>query len=416
MKDLSFNPKYFLLLWLINPFLSGVFLIRRMSAVDQIYPFLFLSFFLGISFVIAPESGADSVRYAQELKNLHANSISFFDYVGGIYTEESTKLDWYQPAITWLVSRFTRNFQWLFGIYAVVFGYFWFKSLLMVRNWMPSDLSPLLWLTLIFLALINPIWSINGVRMWTAVQVFFYGILLIYFSKDKKGYAFLFFSIFIHFSLSIAVIVYFIFRLFPFKNISILFVLYIITFFVGELNLAQIREFFEQLPGFMQSKKGYLNEEYVQNMKNAKMQYAFHIQFYRSVLKYLMLFFCTFLYLKYKKGEKELSLFFIQFFSLALFFSIFSRILSNIPSGGRFGVLSNLLMTTSFLFYLVKSEGSNLSLYYSRVLMVFLLFLVVVQVRTGMDYIGLLFFVGNPVLNFMVEDTVPLIDFVKSIF
>lgn len=416
MKELSFNPKHFLLLWLINPFLSGVFLMRRMSSVYQIYPFLLLSFFLGISFVIAPESSADSVRYAQELKNLHANSISFLDYVGGIFTEESTKLDWYQPAITWLVSKFTGNYQWLFGIYAVVFGYFWFKTLLMVRQWMPTDLSPLLWLTLIFFALINPIWNINGVRMWTAVQVFFYGILLISFSNDQKGYAFLFFSIFIHFSLSIVVVIYFIFKFLPIKNITFLFSFYVLSFFIGELDISQIREYFEILPGFLQSRKGYLNEEYAQYIKDAATQKAFHIQLYGVVLKYMIVFFCTFLYFKYKNGKKELSLVFIQFFSLALFFSIFSKLASNIPSGGRFGVLSNLLMTTSFLFYLVKSEGSNLSLFYSRILMVFLAFVVIVQVRTGMDYIGLLFFVGNPVLNFVVGDTVPFIDFVKAIF
>ena len=97
-------------------------------------------------------------------------------------------------------------------------------------------------------------------------------------------------------------------------NITILFSFYVLSFFIGELDLSEIGEYFEILPGFLQSRKGYLNEEYAQSMKDAGMQYAFHIQFYRSVLKYLIVFFCTWLFLKYKKEKNDLKWHVLTFF------------------------------------------------------------------------------------------------------
>ena len=65
-------------------------------------PYLLISFFFGFSFVIAPNSGADSTRYAQELKQLYDSKVSFDAYFSHTYSEESSKLDIYQPLLTWL--------------------------------------------------------------------------------------------------------------------------------------------------------------------------------------------------------------------------------------------------------------------------------------------------------------------------
>ena len=70
-------------------------------------PYLLISFFFGFSFVIDPNSGVDSTRYAQELKQLYDSKVSFDAYFSQIYSEESSKLDIYQPLLTWLVSQFT---------------------------------------------------------------------------------------------------------------------------------------------------------------------------------------------------------------------------------------------------------------------------------------------------------------------
>jgi hypothetical protein len=415
MHNYAFNKKSFLLLWLINPFVSAVLLLKRMGSVPQILPYLLLSFFFGISFVIAPGSAADSGRYSSQLQYLHNNPVGFTDYIGDFYSEDSLNLDLYQPLLTWGVSQFTGNYQWLFGIFALIFGYFWFKSLLMIRQLMPQSAGLFLLLCFLLLALINPIWNINGVRMWTAVQVFFYGLLLLNVKNHKTGYILLFSSIFIHFSLSIALVIYFVFTFFPVKNFAVMYAIYLITFFVGELDLGLIREYFEQLPGFLQSRQGYLNEEYAAGRKEEAEQMASHILLYRKLLQYLIVLFASWIFFNFFFKKKRIFNQFAQLFALALFFSAFSNLASQVPSGGRFMVLSNLLVLTSFIWYLSQNIQNKLPFLLRQLALLSMLFIITVQIRMGFDYIGIFFFVGNPVFNLLVNDTVPVITFIKSL-
>jgi hypothetical protein len=387
-----------------------------MKWANTIGPYLLLSFFFGISFVIAPNSNADSTRYARELKDLYENQITFETYFSQIYSEESSKLDIYQPLITWFVSQFTGNYQWLFGIYAMVFGFFWFKAIRLARSLLPDRLSKFFVLLLLFFAFINPIWSINGVRMWTAVGMFFYGLLLLHFVNNKKGYLFILLPLFVHFSLTIALALYIAYRFLPTKNFTILYGIYVLTFFVGELDLGVIRSYFELLPGFVQSRQGYLNEEYAEGVKAATEQYASHIKLYRNVLKYLIIAVVSWIYFSmFYKKSKSISKF-THFFALALIFSAFSNLASQIPSGGRFAILSNLLVVFSFIWYLSREVNGYIPKSFQSISKLILLFIVIVQIRIGADYFGAFLFIGNPVVNLFIQDTTPFIDFVKAIF
>jgi hypothetical protein len=387
-----------------------------MKWVNGIGPYLLLSFFFGVSFVINPDGGADSSRYAEELVLLHENPVQFNTYFSQLYKEESLKLDIYQPLLTWIVSQFTGNYQFLFGIYALVFGYFWFKSIQIARSLMPERLSIFFILLLIFFALINPIWQINGVRMWTAVGMFFYGLLLLHFLNNNKGYIFILLPLFVHFSLAIALALYIAYRFLPTKNLTVLYGFYVLTFFVGELDLGVIRSYFELLPGFVQSRQSYLGEEYAEGVKLAADQYAGHIKLYRNALKYSIIGIVSWVYFSmFFKKTKTISKF-TQFFALTLIFSAFSNLASQIPSGGRFAVLSNLLVVFSFIWYLSKEVNGYIPKSFQSISKLILLFIVVVQIRMGADYFGAFLFIGNPVVNFFFKDNTPFIEFVKALF
>ncbi|MGA9213158.1 EpsG family protein, partial [Kaistella sp.] len=251
------NNKTFIALWLFNPFLSGIYLFRNLKQNTSILPYLLLSFFFGLSFVVST-TGGDSVRYTAELVTYHQQNISLSQVLNQFYEDGNSTLDVYQPLVTWAVSIFTANTKVLFAIFALVFGYFWFKSLLIIRSNIDIPLKGLAGLAFLLLALINPIWNINGVRMWTAVGIFFYGIILLYLQNSKRGWFFLILPMFIHFSLIISLILYLLYRVIPSKNKTALLVLFIFTFFLGELNLDVVREYFELLPGIIQTKQGYL--------------------------------------------------------------------------------------------------------------------------------------------------------------
>jgi hypothetical protein len=416
LQTSTFSKKEFFVLWLINPFVSAWMLLRNMKGVSGMGPYLLLSFFFGFSFVIAPNSVADSTRYVQELKQLYVSEVSFDTYLSQIYSEESSKLDIYQPLLTWIVGQFTGNYQWLFGIYAIVFGFFWFKAILMARSLLPDRLSIFFVFLMLLFALINPIWSINGVRMWTAVGMFFYGLLLLHFINNKKGYVFIVLPLFVHFSLTIALVLYVAYRLLPTKNFSLLYGVYVLTFFIGELDLGVIKAYFELLPGFVQSRQGYLNEEYAEGVKVATEQYAAHIKLYRNLLKYVIISMVSWMYFSmFFKKAKSISKF-AQFFAMALIFSAFTNLASQIPSGGRFAVLSNLLVVFSFIWYLSKEVNGYIPKSFQSISKLILLFIVIVQIRMGADYFGAFLFIGNLVVNLFIQDNTPFIDFVKAIF
>jgi hypothetical protein len=265
----------------------------------------------------------------------------------------------------------------------------------------------------IFLALVNPIWSINGVRMWTAVMIFFYGILLLNLQNNKKGWYLLVLPMFVHFSLLIGLVLYLLYRVLPVKNKNLLFGLFIATFLIGEVSLELVRSYFEQLPQFAQSREGYLNQEYADRLQESKQQLSLHVVLAGKLSKYGFLVIVGLMYFFQNRKKIDLNKNFDLFFKMGLFFASFVNIAKSVPSGGRFVVLSNLILYTAFLFFLNKKI--KIPILIKGVLTLSLLLVIVFKIREGLDYIGIFLFIGNPILNWFVVDT-PIIDFIKLIF
>lgn len=407
------DKKTFLVLWIFNPFISAIYLFKNFKQNRRIYPYLFISFFFGLSFVVST-SGADSEYYASQLKQYHRQNISLFQVIGDFYSEEGAKLDIYQPLVTWFISLFTDNVKVLFAFFALVFGYFWFKSLILIRSNIHIPFKGLVLLIFLFLALTNPIWNINGVRMWTAVGCFFYGLVILHLEKDKKGWIYLVLPMFIHFSLLIALVVYALYVVTPYKNKTILFFsAFIFTFFLGELDLEIIRGYFEKAPEFLENKGSYLNEEYVEKVSEAKERFAGHVILARTLAKYSVFFVTILMYYYYTLYKSKITNhYFHVIFTLGLFFASFSNLASNIPSGGRFAVLSNLIILTAFL--LLLNQRIKINAFIKMLLSCSLMFVIIFKIREVLDFIGPFFFIGNPIMNWFVEDR-PLIDAIKSL-
>ena len=399
-------------MWLFNPFISAIYLFRDFKHNKSIAPYLLLSFFFGLSFVVST-TGADSMRYAQALLKQHEQNSSLSEILNQFYGEEEGSLDVYQPILTWSVSVFTDNVKVLFGIFALVFGYFWFKSLLLIRSYITIPFVGLIVVTFMFLTFTNPIWSINGVRMWTAIGIFFYGLLLLHLQNNKTGWVFLVLPLFVHFSLIVALFLYLVYVILPVKNKTILFSIFLLTFFFGELNFEVLRGYFEQLPGFAQSKSAYLNDEYVEGVKDAKNQLGAHVILAKTIAKYCVFFITIIMYL-YSVYKKEIvSKYLNVFFTMGLFFGSFSNLAASVPSGGRFIVLSNLILLTAFIFFL--NQNIKIPLIITKLLTVCITFVLIFNIREAFDYVGIFLFIGNPIVNWFIIDT-PVIDFIKSIF
>jgi hypothetical protein len=412
----TFDNRSFFLLWVINPFFSTLLLFKKMKAVKSITPILLFSFFFGISFVIAPGSNSDSHRYSNELYFLNKNPVDFTKYISSVYSEDGSKIDVYQPLLTWFVSKFTDDYKWLFAVFAMVFGFFWFQSIAIIRDKLPDKLGGIILIVFILFVFINPIWNINGVRMWTAVNVFFYGLLLLQIKHNKWGLVFIFLSSFIHFSLIIAVVLFLAYAVIPLKKSYIFFSLYLLTFFIGELNLDALKDYFELLPGFAQSRKGYLNESLLEGEKLEILQSSLHIRMYHDFLKYLILVITFWIFYKVTRRVQSLDLKLLNWYNQALFFGAFSNLAACVASGARFEIITNLLMLSSFLWLLSHKKESYMPTWMNTPLFIMSLFIVVVQIRMGLDYIGLFYFIGNPLVNMIFIDKIPFVDFIKTIF
>ncbi|WP_375585614.1 EpsG family protein [Cyclobacterium xiamenense] len=407
------NLSAYVWVWLVNPLLAALPLMRDFGRQRNMLPFLLLSFFFGLSFVLVPGSGIDATRYAAELAFHHEAGTSFSKYIGGVYSEGS-KVDLYQPLVTWTVSRFTGNYQWLFGMFSLVFGYFWFKVLLLIRQQIRIPFRGLVLAAFLLVALINPIWSINGVRMWTAVQMFFYGLLVFHVQGQKKAWIWLVLPVFVHFSLAFPLALYLVLRFVPVRSVQPFFYGYLATFFVGELDLDLVRSYFELLPGFLQSRKAYLNEAYVEQIAKADKNLGTHVLVAKFLQRYSMVATVLFIYYFYyvrsrlRLGKPH------TVFVLALLYSSFSNLLLQIPSGGRYIVLSNLLLLVSLIYFLSESNF-RIPAVWKYLLLVSFSLVGIFKIREGFDFIGIFFIIGNPVINLLVQDTTPLIVFIKSL-
>ena len=129
------NKNYLTLISILWPFLGVIMAIKyynKFSTKNAIYAFFVL---FGFTLVVDPVM--DSSRYAERLKDDYSKPFeetSFYFRITNLYEES---LDFSQSLINFIVSRFTDSHHILFALYAIIFGFFWLKTL----NYLNSHFS-----------------------------------------------------------------------------------------------------------------------------------------------------------------------------------------------------------------------------------------------------------------------------------
>ena len=163
-----------LILFLVLPFAGFLeSFVKPWSSSSRTIIFLW---FVAFGMCFTPTNkDADSWRYAEDFKvESRALSAQFqqqiSDYFNN-YQTTSTK-DIYIVAMTYLVSRFTGNPHVFFMMLALVFAFFYVKSMKFITPIFTEKYEkyvvPLLFL---LFCLSNPMFNINGVRFWTAAWI-----------------------------------------------------------------------------------------------------------------------------------------------------------------------------------------------------------------------------------------------------
>lgn len=403
----------FFLIWPFGAMLNAFRNFRQPTSKFIVW---FFFVFFGFVFIHSYYMSKDAFSYVGRFMDHHNYWMGFESLKKMFYSGDSKYVDVYQPLVTWIVAYFTGNPRWLFTVFAAVFGYFYVQNiwiiLARIQNNKHIDLVTILFLTLFIF--INPIWNINGVRMWTAAHVFFYGLLRYFIEGEKRGQLLIVFSIFFHFSFLFPVSLFIIYRFLP-KNLTVLLIFFFTTSFIRELDLYGIRNLLSFLPDFFQDRVTiYTNQDYYDSLASLKHEDSLHEIAFETISRYIQYIWICIVYFRrnlwlYKYSDIR------NLFSFGLFFGGFAQIAANIPSGSRFLTITSLIFYAVFIL-MIADKSINSQLKWSKKISIpFILFLIAFQIRIGLDYIGISTLVSNPVVALFFEDKVPLIEFIKGL-
>lgn len=404
---------------LLFPFWTVIASIRFFKSHSARNLFWLGCVFMGYVHIFNPigGSGSDGVRYAQELVKMNSDHLNFKTLASYFYSDENS-LDIYQPLVTLVVSFFTKDAHFLFLLFAFVFGFFYSRNIWLVLNFASKDkLTWWSWITVIMLILVIPIWEINGVRMWTALHVFMYGVLSFYLNNDKKKLIWSFVAVFIHFSFLFPLMLIFIYIFLPKNNLTIYFVLFFVSATFNEINIQALNDVFVKfLPVQLSTRtEGYLNEDYLISVSETSASFSLYLVLINKLSKYFILLIIIYFWINKntlftKKIHKDLLTLFLFLGSCFQFFSM-------IPSMGRFFTITNMVFYSLLFLLLIDESQNNINLNnFVKYFSVVLIMPILLKIRLGCEFYGTSLFWSNLISSSFIEDRTPMIDYIKSLF
>lgn len=416
-----------LFLTFIYPFAGLIYSLANWRQSWAKNAFWLACIYLGVVFIYYPEGttlgvGADGGRYVLELENFYENGFDFLS-VFAQYRLEKGSLDFYQLLVTYLVSCFTNNGHVLFSVFAIVFGFFYSRNIWYVLDRLPNNKQGIfIFLTILFF-LICPITQINGVRMWTALHVYVYALMPYLLDRDKSKLWCLALAPLIHFSFLYVSLLGFAYVMLPerlksasrFLQLVALFT-YIASLLFNSLNVDAVGGMLmEYSPESYEDRiEMYVSQDVLDRRAEGAALANWYIAVSGILKKWTIAVLLIFLFpcmKKYFKGEYGLN----RLYLFALFLGAFANIMSLIPSGGRFQILSMMFMVPVILLSIMWIPKADSYYGMTKTAMLFLLIPVVVDFRRLFDFFGITAVFGNFFTAFFLESNVPLIEFVKQL-
>lgn len=391
--------------FIIFPFLGFIQALRNYrSKWAKPTVIVFVAFF-GLTMV--KSEVVDSSRYIHKLEEMYASNKSFDDVKNTLYSDEDGQVDIYVAIVTYFVSWFTDSGNFLFLIYGLIFGYFYANNIWLILDQTKGKLTWDQYLLLASFSLIIGFWTVNGVRMWTAAHIFFYGGFQYLYLGKKKGLIIAVSSILIHFSFILPVGLLIAYSLVS-LNFRFLYFFYIASFFIAELNIGIIRSALEaNMPAFMQPKiKTYFNEDYIESTAQVFTNVNWYILYYNKLITYFNIIFMSILFFKAK-----LSLAAKKLLGFSLLFLGVANIISLLPSGARFLSVAFLFSLAFSFITLVNNKVPTIAKSVKWLSPLLILF-VVVSIRMSFDYFSIIT-LTNPIIAIFTDNDVPLIDFIR---
>lgn len=380
--------------------------------IDCIYLGLIMILITGNSL---EDTGRDTARYVMWFQQISQSQTSLWDIISN-YGQGERSLDLYQPISAWLVSRFTDNSHILFAVYAFVFGFFYSRNVWYILDKRSNSYSRIAIIAIALLFLVCPIWKISAVRMWTAAQVFTFGLLPFLMEKDKSKLIWVILTPLFHFSfLYITVLsILFIVLFSRLKNIDryirISAIIFVATLFMDSLNLSSVESFLTNISpsGFAHRIEGYTNEDYAAAVQQSEDYRNWYVNASSMIMSWGLAI--IMISLVPKKNRVKYGIDTLLLYSLLI--GSFANIISSIPSGDRFSTVANMFSVPIFLLYLFKKQIPIPK--YIFIVAFALCIPLIVELRKGFDYYSISLFFGNFFTYGFFDTNEPLIDIIKS--
>jgi hypothetical protein len=419
-QRIGFSDKKFILLgFFISPFFTLLFNLKNRNTETIANLLWAFCIFVGMTFAIGIESeNADINRYTEQLEFFRESKLGSISQVFQL-TIEGGDYDFYSPLIIFFTSLITSNYLLLTTLFAFVFGYFLSRNILILLNWGKSNGAWIAAIFTIFFFFLNPIWNINGVRYYTALQIFIYGFLRFEFLNDKKSIFLCLITPFFHFSFFIVYIflpIILVAKKFP----HILFGIFILSVISAEfLTNEMISNAFASLNlgELGKGRDGYLDldlrEQYLDELGEVNINW--YIKYLGKILNYSINFTVIYTYYisrNYLNGKSIFS----KLFSASLVLLIIGNFLSQHAVIGRFysvGAMAWIaFMVYSFQYYDVLKSWNKLYLT-KNILVLSILFYCFIEFRTSLYCFSLSTFFSNPIVSIFTDEFVSVNDFIK---
>ena len=351
--------RYYFYLFIIWPFLAFLMALRNYSRKEaKIVIYLFLIYY-GLTFVNNQEN-VDAFRYILSLQaTARLPFSSFFQVLGGLYSD--TTVDIAEPFVRFVVSRFTTFHGIYFAVWAAIFGYFYLKSINLLHDRYQLNHGWNTFIPMAFFVLIQPIDAINGVRMWTAAWIFFYGAYHVVLYRDKRYILLALSASFVHWSFFSANAILLIYFFAGNRNVIYL-PLAVLSFASSNLLYPVYNKLSNLLGGaFLRRFEAYSSETYVLHRQIQLENSSWFIQLNDNLIFYYLLFAIIVIQFNTWRLEKEKIM--QNLYSFLLLFLAFVNFGMPIPSFGmRFQIVFLLFATLYLFIYYIRIRTERIQL------------------------------------------------------
>jgi EpsG family len=395
------------LILLIWPF--GMLLMSMRNFNNKRYRFFIILFFVFYGFTFIA-NGGDSFEHKELFDEISKKPISeLYIILTDFVHLRGDELDVYASLVNFFISRFTNNSAYVFAFHALVFGFFYLKSISFLYDEFKGKINKNALLFLFMFITLFSIHQISSVRYYTAMWIWIYGALHLLSKKKLKYIAWCLLASLVHFGITPATAILLIFYLLGPRN-KIYIPLVFISFIVGNLFPPA---FLVQLGTSINSTaearaESYTNADVQAVRTEGIRQAAWFIQLRVDVLQYYLLFALAYIRFKGKEFKWDIKQEYLFSF-LMLYLSFVNFVISVASLGGRMRFI--FWAMAAYFFYRFFQLNRSKKMLYITMAGLFPIFLwAAVEFRINSEFTNVLAVVGNPFLLLLDKTDISVYD------